>query len=166
MRWATFDLNGSDRVGVVRPPASDSEHGEQICALEPGVALIDLIAGGSDELQAAGQSALADPAAVVPLRDVRLRAPIPRPPAIRDTLCFLEHMRSCQVAAGRDRVLNERWYEIPAFYFACPASVVGPYDDVAIAPGSTWFDFELEIAAVIGTGGVSSGLSSGGHLPC
>lgn len=153
MRWATFDLNGSDRVGVVRPPASDSEHGEQICALEPGVALIDLIAGGSDELQAAGQSALADPAAVVPLRDVRLRAPIPRPPAIRDTLCFLEHMRSCQVAAGRDRVLNERWYEIPAFYFACPASVVGPYDDVAIAPGSTWFDFELEIAAVIGTGG-------------
>jgi len=31
--------------------------------------------------------------------------------------------------------------------------VIGPREDVAIAPGSTWFDFELEIAAVIGTGG-------------
>lgn len=31
--------------------------------------------------------------------------------------------------------------------------VLGPYDDAPTAPGSAWQDFELEIAAVIGTGG-------------
>lgn len=151
MRWVTFDLDGSERVGVVTGPPQ----GEEIHALEPGTELINLIAGGSLSLQTAGKRALADPAAVVALRDVRLLAPIPRPPSIRDALCFLEHMRNVQVAAGRGRTLIDRWYEIPAFYFACPASVVGPYDDVAIAPGSSWFDFELEIGAVIGAGGAN-----------
>lgn len=40
-----------------------------------------------------------------------------------------------------------------AFYFACPSTVLGPYDDMYIAPGSSWCDFELEIAAVIAGGG-------------
>ncbi|OOK78433.1 fumarylacetoacetate (FAA) hydrolase family protein [Mycobacterium kansasii] len=82
-----------------------------------------------------------------------LTAPIPRPPSIRDSLCFLDHMRNCQQAMGGGRVLADTWYRIPAFYFACPATVLGPYDDAPTAPGSAWQDFELEIAAVIGTGG-------------
>ena len=80
-------------------------------------------------------------------------APIPRPPSIRDSLCFLDHMRNCQAALGAGRVLADTWYRIPAFYFACPATVLGPYDDAPTAPGSAWQDFELEIAAVIGTSG-------------
>src|ERR1700744_1132987 len=62
-------------------------------------------------------------------------------------------MRNCQVAMGGGRELADTWYRIPAFYFACPATVLGPYDDVSIAPGSAWQDFELEIGAVIGTTG-------------
>jgi 2-keto-4-pentenoate hydratase/2-oxohepta-3-ene-1,7-dioic acid hydratase in catechol pathway/glyoxylase-like metal-dependent hydrolase (beta-lactamase superfamily II) len=50
-------------------------------------------------------------------------------------------------------VLADTWYRIPAFYFACPATILGPYDDAPTAPGSAWQDFELEIAAVIGTAG-------------
>ncbi|OIN79976.1 fumarylacetoacetate hydrolase family protein [Mycobacterium malmoense] len=146
MRWVTFDLDGSDRVGVVR----DS----QIHALGAGVNLVDLIGGGAEALREVGEHALAEPDVVVALNDVVLRAPIPKPPSIRDFLCFLEHMRNCQVAAGRERTLHDRWYEIPAFYFACPATVLGPFDDVYMAPGSTWFDFELEIGAVIGPGGI------------
>jgi 2-keto-4-pentenoate hydratase/2-oxohepta-3-ene-1,7-dioic acid hydratase in catechol pathway len=42
---------------------------------------------------------------------------------------------------------------VPAFYFGNPAGVVGPFDDVAISPGSSRFDFELEVGAVIGRGG-------------
>ncbi|MGV0554644.1 fumarylacetoacetate hydrolase family protein, partial [Mycobacterium kansasii] len=76
-----------------------------------------------------------------------------RPPSIRDSLCFLDHMRNCQAALGAGRTLGDSWYRIPAFYFACPATVLGPYDDAPTAPGSAWQDFELEIAAVIGTGG-------------
>ncbi len=62
-------------------------------------------------------------------------------------------MRNCQQALGGGRVLKDAWYRIPAFYFACPSSVLGPHDDVPIASGSAWQDFELEIAAVIGAGG-------------
>ena len=69
------------------------------------------------------------------------------------SLCFLDHMRNCQAAMGGGRVLKDTWYRIPAFYFACPSTVLGPYDDVPMAPGSAWQDFELEIAAVIGTAG-------------
>src|SRR5262249_25616721 len=43
--------------------------------------------------------------------------------------------------------------QIPAMYFACPSTILGPYDDVAISPGSDVFDFELEIGAIIGHGG-------------
>ncbi|MGV0835217.1 fumarylacetoacetate hydrolase family protein [Mycolicibacterium thermoresistibile] len=147
MRWTTFrtDDRDVDRVGVV----SD----DVIHALEDGVALIDLVARGADALRAVGAQALRAPASVVALTDARLLPPIPRPPAIRDCLCFLDHMRNCQQALGGDRVLKDVWYRIPAFYFANPSAVFGPHDDVPTAPGSAWQDFELEIAAVIGTGG-------------
>ncbi|EUA50814.1 fumarylacetoacetate (FAA) hydrolase family protein [Mycobacterium xenopi 3993] len=102
---------------------------------------------------ACGRRGGAAQAATVRLDEVSLAAPIPRPPSIRDCLCFLDHMRNCQQAAGGGRVLKDVWYRIPAFYFACPATVLGPYDDAPIAPGSAWQDFELEIGAVIGTTG-------------
>jgi 2-keto-4-pentenoate hydratase/2-oxohepta-3-ene-1,7-dioic acid hydratase in catechol pathway/glyoxylase-like metal-dependent hydrolase (beta-lactamase superfamily II) len=117
------------------------------------VTLLELLRRGADGLREAGEHALRSPSAVAHLDEVTLMAPIPRPPSIRDCLCFLDHMRNCQVAAGRGPVLGDTWYRIPAFYFACPATVFGPYDDVTMAPGSAWQDFELEIAAVIGTEG-------------
>lgn len=146
MKWVTYQGDsGGERVGVVS--------GDAIHALPSGVALVELIARGSDGLRQAGEDAQRSPAAVVPLAEVRLLAPIPHPPSIRDSLCFLDHMRNCQAALGAGRVLGDSWYRIPAFYFACPATVLGPYDDAPTAPGSAWQDFELEIAAVIGPGG-------------
>ncbi|MFC3979804.1 fumarylacetoacetate hydrolase family protein [Streptosporangium jomthongense] len=145
MRWVTYETDDGDRVGVVDD--------DRIHPIGPGVSLIDLIGQGSEKLRAAGEAALTSEAHTVPLAGVRLRAPIPRPPSMRDCLCFLDHMRNCQQAMGRPRTLKDAWYQIPAFYFAAPSTVVGPYDDVAISPGSSWFDFELEIAAVIGPGG-------------
>jgi 2-keto-4-pentenoate hydratase/2-oxohepta-3-ene-1,7-dioic acid hydratase in catechol pathway/glyoxylase-like metal-dependent hydrolase (beta-lactamase superfamily II) len=145
MKWVTYRADEGDRVGVVS--------GESIHALPSGTNLIDLVARGSEELRAAGDDALQHPAEVVRLDAVTLRAPIPNPPAVRDSLCFLEHMRNCQQAFGGGRVLKDTWYRIPAFYFACPSTVLGPYDDAPMAPGSAWQDFELEIAAIIGTGG-------------
>ena len=89
----------------------------------------------------------------ISLDAVRLQAPIPRPPLIRDCLSYLDHVRNCQAAMGKGRELNPVWFEIPAFYFGATSTVVGPEDDVTIAPGCAWFDVELEIAAVIGTPG-------------
>ena len=96
---------------------------------------------------------MASPAQVVAVADVELRAPIPTPPSVRDSLCFLDHMRNCQQVLGAGRALSDTWYRVPAFYFACPATILGPYQDVPIAPGSVWQDFELEIAAVVGPAG-------------
>jgi 2-keto-4-pentenoate hydratase/2-oxohepta-3-ene-1,7-dioic acid hydratase in catechol pathway/glyoxylase-like metal-dependent hydrolase (beta-lactamase superfamily II) len=145
MRWATYRTEDQDRAGVVS--------GEVIHAVAPGTRLIDLVALGADGLRDAGERALRDPADVAAVSDVRLLPPIPRPPAIRDCLCFLDHMRNCQDAMGGGRVLKDVWYRIPAFYFANPSAVFGPYQDVPTAPGSAWQDFELEIAAIIGVGG-------------
>ena len=142
MRWLTFRDDTGQRTGVLA--------GEVIHALPPGVTLLELIATGA--LAEAGQEALRS-ATTIPLAEVSLMAPIPRPPSIRDSLCFLDHMRNCQAAMGGGRVLKDTWYRIPAFYFACPTTVLGPYDDAPMAPGSVWQDFELEIAAVIGTAG-------------
>jgi 2-keto-4-pentenoate hydratase/2-oxohepta-3-ene-1,7-dioic acid hydratase in catechol pathway/glyoxylase-like metal-dependent hydrolase (beta-lactamase superfamily II) len=118
-----------------------------------GVSLLRLVGRGPDGLREAGEEALRSPSETVALGAVRLLAPIPRPPSIRDSLCFLDHMRNCQAALGAGRTLADTWYRIPAFYFACPATVLGPYDNAPTAPGSAWQDFELEIAAIIGAGG-------------
>lgn len=141
MRWVTYRGEDGERTGVLS--------GDAIHPLPAGVTLLELIRRGADGLREAGEVALQSPAPVR-LDAVTLMAPIPQPPSIRDSLCFLEHMRNCQAAMGGGRVLKDTWYRIPAFYFACPASVLGPYDDAPMAPGSAWQDFELEIAAVIG----------------
>src|SRR5574337_255323 len=145
MRWVTYRSDDGERTGVVS--------GDVIHALPPGVTLLDQIRGGADRLREVGERVLRSPAAVTLLAEVRLMAPIPRPPSIRDFLCFLDHMRNCRSAMGRSPVLGDTWYRMPAFYFACPTTVLGPYDDAPMAPGSAWPDFELEVAAVIGTAG-------------
>jgi 2-keto-4-pentenoate hydratase/2-oxohepta-3-ene-1,7-dioic acid hydratase in catechol pathway len=145
MKWVTYRSADGERTGVLS--------GDTIYAMPPGVALLDLIGSGADALRQAGEGVQRSPSAVVRLGEVSLMAPIPRPPSIRDSVCFLDHIRNYQAALGAGRVLTDTWYRIPAFYFACPATVLGPYDDAPTAPGSAWQDFELEIAAVIGAGG-------------
>src|ERR1700744_5955868 len=144
MKWVTFKDNNGERAGVLA--------GDEIHPLQSGVSLLELIGHGADRLREAGEGALRS-APTVPLDRVTLAAPIPRPPSIRDSLCFLDHMRNCQAALGAGRELSDTWYRIPAFYFACPATVLGPYEDAPTAPGSAWQDFELEVAAGIGPGG-------------
>lgn len=49
------------------------------------------------------------------------------------------------------------------FYFTNPYAVVGPYDDVPVPPGCRTFDFELEVAAVIGTAGSDLSVAEAEH---
>jgi fumarylacetoacetate (FAA) hydrolase len=83
-----------------------------------------------------------------PLADVRLCAPVPRPPSLRDFFSFERH-----VGAGwrlRGAEIPEAWYEAPAFYFSNPASIHGPGRAVRRPRGVQLLDFELEMAAIIG----------------
>jgi len=83
--------------------------------------------------------------------EVRLCAPLPRPPSLRDFYAFEKHV--AKASANRGRPMAETWYDFPVFYFSNPGSLCGPEDPVAAPPGSEALDYELEVACVIGRGG-------------
>ncbi len=74
-----------------------------------------------------------------------------QPRQLRDFLAFLDHLRNARSGLGQG--IEKEWEEIPAFYFSNTTAVVGPNDPVPISPGCTMFDYELEVAAIIGTEG-------------
>jgi len=149
MRWVTYGTSaGQDRPGLV--------HGDIIHGLEAGVRLLDLL-DQQDGLAAAGDRALSSPSEVVPFSGAQLRAPL-QPRSIRDCTGFLQHLRNC--APGAALEVNDHYAEVPAFYFSNPAAVIGPYEDVAIFPGSREFDYELEVCAVIGKPGADIGIDA------
>lgn len=145
MPWATIDTEHGRRVGLV--------HDDGVRVAHDGRTLIELVAGGEEAVLDLRRELLRWPAEVLDIDDARVVAPIPRPPSVRDALCFLEHMRGCLRALGRSDELGPVWGEMPAFYFGNPASVVGPYDDVTVSPGADWWDLELEVGAIIGRPG-------------
>ncbi|MGH3165062.1 MAG: fumarylacetoacetate hydrolase family protein, partial [Trebonia sp.] len=101
------------------------------------------------------------PAEFVPLDQAELRAPVPVPPSIRDFMAFENHaVTSIEAIGGK---LSPVWYEVPAFYFTNPGAVRGPRDPVPVPPGSAAFDYELEVAAVIGTPGEDIGVEDAGR---
>lgn len=84
------------------------------------------------------------------LDDVRLLSPLPRPPSIRDALCFEDHLKNTMAS---EQVLK-LFYETPALYYkGNPASVIGTETDVIWPPYTELMDYELEFAAVIGREG-------------
>ena len=92
------------------------------------------------------------------LEDVRLLAPVPRPPSVRDAYAFEEHIRNAARVTGRPGVPDE-WYELPVFYFSNPAAIYGPDDEIPFPAGSDELDYELEVAAVIGAEGAIGGFT-------
>ena len=92
------------------------------------------------------------------LEDVRLLAPVPRPPSVRDAYAFEEHIKNAARVTGRPGVPDE-WYELPVFYFSNPAAIYGPDDEIPFPVGSEELDYELEVAAVIGGDGAIGGFT-------
>ncbi|WP_431230150.1 fumarylacetoacetate hydrolase family protein [Paenarthrobacter nicotinovorans] len=84
-------------------------------------------------------------------------------PTIRDFITFEQHtvgaLRS--VAAGKG--IPSAWYDAPSFYFTNPHAVTGHNATVAMAPGTGQFDFELEVAAVIGADGYNLSVEEAGE---
>lgn len=143
MRWVTYRSHDrTERAGLVID--------DRIHALAAGTNVIDLLGNDGEKMSEAAARATSDPVEVLDFEGADLAAPI-RPPQLRDFLTFLEHLRNAR--KGVDMEMDPAWEEIPAFYFSNVAAVVGPYDKVPISPGCTWFDYELEIAAIIGKEG-------------
>lgn len=145
MRWCTYvsPADSSERAGL--------RHEGQIHGLPGEHRLIDLLGDDGQRMAEAAERAISDPPEVVAEGEARFLAPVPEPPSIRDFYAFEEHVKTSARALGRE--VSPVWYENPLFYFSNPAAVRGPHDDTPIAPGSQHFDYELEIAAVVGRPG-------------
>ena len=83
--------------------------------------------------------------------EVRLHAPIPEPPSVRDFYAFEQHVKAAR--AKRNVGMIPQWYEIPVFYFSNPAAINGPDEPISYPRETEWLDYELEIACVIGKAG-------------
>lgn len=145
MKWVRYvpraaGLEIAPRVGLLG--------GDQVYACRPDVTLLGLIRTGG--LPEAGTAVVRQADAVLELADVRLCAPIETPPSIRDFMAFERHVEGMGQLVGATPPVPDIWYQQPLYYFTNPTSLIGPYDDVAIPPGSESFDFELEVAAIVG----------------
>ncbi|ANZ40270.1 5-carboxymethyl-2-hydroxymuconate isomerase [Lentzea guizhouensis] len=138
MKLASVTVGGVRRAGVV------DEAAQSITLLDTTVD--DIVRGG-----AAGERG-----EVLPLSSLRLESPLHR--FNRDVLCtgwnYLDHFLESQgKRGGQDPVsVPER----PTFFTKGPDTVIGPVDDIAYDPAiSTSWDYEAEIAVVIGRDGRS-----------
>ncbi len=87
------------------------------------------------------------------LRDVRLRTPIPRPVMLRDYYTFEQHVTT--MFKRRNDTVPAAWYELPVHHKQNPRSVIGTGDEVTWPTFTEKFDYELEIACVIGKEGTN-----------
>ncbi|MBN3527278.1 fumarylacetoacetate hydrolase family protein [Paenibacillus apiarius] len=83
--------------------------------------------------------------------DVALRAPLPKPPSVRDFYAFEAHVRAARQRRGLDVV--PEWYKFPVFYFSNHQAIVGPGEQVRRPLATASLDYELEVACVIGKEG-------------
>ena len=86
MKFATYtDGSGAAHAAVLQD--------DLLYAVPGAVSVGDLIGDGLDGLLAHGRAAL-EGSTPVPVDSVRLEAPL-RPPSMRDSMCFHEHITNC-----------------------------------------------------------------------
>lgn len=104
-----------------------------------GEALVpDAIAGG---MMIGGSQLL------LPLAQVRLRAPLPHPTSLREFEAFEQHALALRRYANE--TLPAQWYRRPAFFFANHQAIIGP-DEEVVLPAGNEFDMGIGVACVIG----------------
>lgn len=151
MKLVTFSVKASREVaerlgalterGVVDLNRADSSLPADI------LAFLDL---GEEALQKARKIISGKPQAVAE-SEVRLLAPLPRPRALRDFFAFEEH--ALQGAKRRGEPLAKEWYEQPVYYKGNHREIYGPGDTIPWPSYTRKFDFEHEIACVVGKKG-------------
>jgi len=83
----------------------------------------------------------------VALGGLRLLPPLLQPPSVRDHIGFEEH-----ATRNYTRKIAEVWYRRPVHYYSNPSRLAGP-EAAVVMPATERLDYELEVAAVIGTAG-------------
>jgi len=162
LKLATFLApDGAQHIGAL---AQDARIADLTATGEPAFRdMLSLIEAGPPALRRAADASRA-PGTMHDLKSVKLLAPIPRPPRLRDFLCFELHVRQSRAnrylfGIGTERIdpakieIPKVWYERPIYYKCNPCSVVGHDAEVLWPSYSRIIDYELEIGVVIGRGG-------------
>lgn len=140
MKLCTFSTNGRKSIGVVR--------GGEVVNLASDASLPSTM----EALLEAGPTALARARSVgatgpaIPLKSVRLRAPVERP---RKFLAIAANYQSHidEVLAGNPNYsppTSQRWFNKQT------TCINGPYDPILMPPESIELDYEVELAVIIG----------------
>lgn len=137
MKLATFTHSGQARVGVVEndqvvdlSAAAPSLPREMVAFLQAGQAALD---GASTAVREAGHR--------LPLAEVRLEAPVPRPPKyLAIGLNYADHIAE----TGRETP------EYPGFFVKLSTCVIGPGAAIHRPRASEQLDYEGELVIVIG----------------
>lgn len=184
MKLVTFLMDNAQRVGVltsdgasvVDVQAAARHFGDEepaffdstIRMLEAGQEAVDLASDLARESEADDRSKT-----IVPLNQVSLLSPVPRPRSIRDCLAFERHLIQAtrtiaswkaptlvSLDRGMERLFGRGflrpppvWYERPIYYKGNPNSVVGNEADIRWPSFSRRLDFELEFGIFIGQEG-------------
>lgn len=179
MILATFCLpDALPRIGVIRKSTStvvdiaaaylqntgesSPVFGSMLSLMESGSKSLEIIRKTVETIPEKGPN-------VYRLNDVRLLAPLPELPQIRDFSVFELHMKQAGVGMARirnnrtqsndplpkpdDIILPEAFYKQPLYYKANRFSVVGHEHDVQWPSYASLFDYELEFGIYIAKNG-------------
>jgi len=83
--------------------------------------------------------------------DVRLIAPLPNPPSLRDFIAFENHIAATSKKRGQP--IPPEWYKAPVYYKGNHRTIIGPDEDLSWPLETAKLDYELELACVIGREG-------------
>ncbi len=92
-----------------------------------------------------------DETLVYRMEEIRLLAPLPDPAGLRDFYAFEDHVKKGFEKRGEP--MPPEWYEMPVYYKGAHRNILGPDEDVRWPPFTETFDYELELAAVVGREG-------------
>ena len=148
MRLATYLHHGVQRVGLVSDDHS-SVSTLQLTDQEHALGVLSLI-----DRSHSGQVSPAANEPAIPLTQVKLMAPIPRPR--RNIFCvgrnYHAHAQELSASVFKDNNADPNAW--PIVFTKVPECVTGPYDTVQLPfTVSQQIDYEAELAVVIGTGG-------------
>lgn len=147
---AVLGDNGASREGAARLAAATIPS-DMVAFIQNGVTALDAAQSALDWVTAKDEVGPDGATLVFAPGAVKLLAPIPRPPLIRDFMAFETHLKNIYPKLGRD--IPPQWYELPVYYKGNPSAVGADGDLVPMPAYATNMDFEFEFAAVIGKGG-------------
>lgn len=79
---------------------------------------------------------------------IKYGVPIPGMRSVRDFYSFEDHVKNARKNKGLDMI--PEWYKFPVFYFSCTPNIYPSGQDISYPEKSKAFDYEMEVAAVIG----------------